>query len=84
LAWIRNRQKVYQTPGGNACADRDPGRSISKALIEFPTEDAMNEFMADPEYAPYAQARIAGTESQLIGIDASDAAGTIPYLATDN
>lgn len=52
------------------------------ALIEFPTEDAMHEFMADPEYAPYAQARIAGTESQLIGIDVSDAAGTIPYLAT--
>ncbi|MCW8925589.1 MAG: DUF1330 domain-containing protein [Xanthomonadales bacterium] len=51
------------------------------ALIEFPSEDAMNAFMADPEYAPYAQARIAGTESQLLGIDASDVAGTIDYLA---
>jgi uncharacterized protein (DUF1330 family) len=50
------------------------------ALIEFPTEAAMQEFMADPDYAPFAQARIAGTDSQLIGIDASDAAGTISYL----
>ena len=50
------------------------------ALIEFPTEDAMNAFIADPDYAPYAKARQAGTESQFVGIDATDAAGTIPYL----
>ena len=51
------------------------------ALIEFPTEDAMNALIADPDYAPYAKARQAGTESRCVGIDASDAAGTIPYLA---
>ncbi len=50
------------------------------ALIEFPTEDALSAFMADPDYAPYAKARQAGTDSQLVGIDATDAAGTIPYL----
>lgn len=49
-------------------------------IIEFPTEAAMLDFMSDPDYAPYAQARKAGTNSQLLGIDASDAAGTIPYL----
>lgn len=54
------------------------------ALIEFPTEQAMLEFMADPDYAPYAEARKAGTDSQLVGIDATDAAGTIPYLAGSN
>ena len=54
------------------------------ALIEFPTEDAMLEFMSDPDYAPYAEARKAGTDSQLVGIDATDAAGTIPYLTGDN
>lgn len=54
------------------------------ALIEFPTEIAMQQFMADPDYAPYAEARKAGTDSQLIGIDATDAAGTIPYLTVDN
>ena len=38
------------------------------ALIEFPSEDAMREFMSDPDYAPYAKARKMATESQLIGI----------------
>jgi len=36
--------------------------------------------MTDPDYAPYANARKAGTDSQLVGIDATDAAGTIAYL----
>jgi len=51
------------------------------ALIEFPSEEALNSFMADPDYAPYAKMRIDGTDSQLVGIDATDAAGTIPYLS---
>jgi uncharacterized protein (DUF1330 family) len=50
------------------------------AIIEFPTEDAMNAFVTDPDYAPYAQARRDGTDSQLFGLDVSDVAGTIPYL----
>jgi len=54
------------------------------ALVEFPTEDALNAFMADPDYAPYAKAQQAGTDSQLIGIDATDAVGTIPYLMVDS
>ena len=44
----------------------------------------MLEFTSDPDYAPYAEARKAGTDSQLVGIDATDAAGTIPYLTGDN
>jgi uncharacterized protein (DUF1330 family) len=54
------------------------------ALIEFPSEDALNSFMADPDYAPYAKMRIAGTDSQLVGIDATDAAGTTSYLTDNN
>ena len=50
------------------------------AVLEFPSEEAMQAFMVDPEYRPYAESRIAGTDSQLIGLDTSDAAGTIPYL----
>jgi len=50
------------------------------AVIEFPTEDAMQAFVSDPEYAPFAKARQDGSDSHLIGIDATDAAGTIPYL----
>ena len=50
------------------------------ALIEFPTMDAMQAFVSDPDYAPYAEARQAGTTSNFIAIDSTDAAGTIPYL----
>jgi len=42
--------------------------------------DALQAFIADPDYAPYAAARQAGTDSQFIAIDSTDAAGTIPYL----
>jgi uncharacterized protein (DUF1330 family) len=51
------------------------------ALIEFPTSEAVQAFAADPEYAPFAAARQAGSESRLIVIDDTDAAGSIPYLA---
>jgi len=37
--------------------------------------------MNDSDYAPYAAARIAGSNSSLLAIDATDVAGTIPYLA---
>ena len=50
------------------------------AVIEFPTESAMNAMVNDPDYAPYAEARQAGSDSFLIGRDDTDAAGTIPYL----
>ncbi len=52
------------------------------AVIEFPTADALNDFVSDPEYAPYAKARQDGTDSHFIAIDATDVAGTIPYLVT--
>ncbi len=51
------------------------------ALIEFPNMDALQAFISDPDYAPYAEARQAGTDSYLIAIDSTDAAGAIPYLA---
>jgi uncharacterized protein (DUF1330 family) len=54
------------------------------ALIEFPTEDALHAFVTDPDYVPYAEARQAGTDSHFIAIDATDAAGTIPYLTARN
>lgn len=50
------------------------------AVIEFPTAEALHGFVSDPEYAPYAAARQAGTDSRFIAIDATDVAGTIPYL----
>lgn len=50
------------------------------ALIEFPSVEAAQAFAGDPEYAPYREARIAGTVSKLNVIDDTDAAGAIPYL----
>ena len=51
------------------------------AIIEFPTEDALQAMVDDPEYAPYAAARQAGSDSHLVAIDGTDVAGTISYLA---
>lgn len=51
------------------------------ALIEFPDMEAVRAFASDPAYAPYASARQAGSVSKLNAIDATDVAGTIPYLS---
>ncbi|MDP9136897.1 MAG: DUF1330 domain-containing protein [Pseudomonadota bacterium] len=50
------------------------------AIMEFPSAQAVEAFMADPEYAPYAAARRAGSESRFQMIDDTDLAGTISYL----
>lgn len=50
------------------------------ALLEFPTREALDSFAADPEYAPYGQARQAGSISSFRVIDDTDIAGSIPYL----
>lgn len=51
------------------------------AVIEFPTSDALQAFVSDADYAPYARARQQGTDSQFIAVDDTDAAGSIDYLA---
>jgi uncharacterized protein (DUF1330 family) len=50
------------------------------AIIQFPSRDAIQRFTDDPDYAPYAEARRAGSVSSFQVIDDSDIAGTIPYL----
>lgn len=50
------------------------------ALLEFPSKEALENFVNDPDYAPYAQARQAGSVSSLRMIDDTDVAGTISYL----
>jgi len=51
------------------------------ALIEFPSREAVQSFVDDPDYAQYQQSRIAGTDSRLFVIDDTDVAGSIPYLS---
>ena len=50
------------------------------AVIEFPSMEALQGFVNDPDYIPFAKARQDGTNSVLFAIDSNDAAGTIPYL----
>jgi uncharacterized protein (DUF1330 family) len=50
------------------------------ALLAFPSAEAVRAFMTHPEYAPFAAARQAGSESRFQLIDDTDLAGTIPYL----
>lgn len=50
------------------------------AILEFPTREALDGFAADPEYAPYGQARQSGSVSNFHVIDDTDIAGAIPYL----
>ena len=50
------------------------------AIIEFPSTEAAETFARDPDYAPFAASRRAGSESRFQLIDDTDLAGTIPYL----
>ena len=50
------------------------------ALIQFPTVEAGQAFVNDPEYAPFAAARQAGTDSHFYIIDDTDLTQAIPYL----
>jgi uncharacterized protein (DUF1330 family) len=50
------------------------------ALVQFPSIDALEAFLKDPEYAPFGKARQAGSVSRFFAIDDTDVAGTIPYL----
>lgn len=51
------------------------------AILQFPSERAVESFLADPAYARFAQDRRAGSESRFQLIDGTDLAGTISYLA---
>jgi uncharacterized protein (DUF1330 family) len=49
-------------------------------IIEFPSMQAFDAFKSDPAYAPFGEARRAGSDSKFRVIDDTDIAGTIPYL----
>ena len=50
------------------------------ALIQFPSMEALDSFVADPEYAPLGKSRQAGSVSNFYAIDDTDLAGGVPYL----
>lgn len=50
------------------------------ALIEFPSVEAARAFARDPDYAPFAASRQAGSQSRFFAIDDTDLTGGVPYL----
>jgi uncharacterized protein (DUF1330 family) len=71
----------YLSRSGNVkTLEGEPLETTLIALLEFPNSGAVEAFTSDPEYAPYGQARQAGSESRFQLIDDTDIAGTIPYL----
>ncbi len=72
--------KYLARSGSITTIEGEPSGANLVALLEFPTMEAVQAFGSDPDYAPYGEARIAGSVSRLDVIDDTDAAGTIPYL----
>ncbi len=72
--------KYLARSGNITTIEGDPLESTLIALIEFPSREALDAFVSDPEYAPYAAARQQGSISRFHVIDDTDIAGTIPYL----
>ena len=71
----------YLSRSGNITnVEGETPESTLIALIEFPTMEAVQAFASSPEYAPYIEARQAGSVSRLRVIDNTDLAGAIPYL----
>lgn len=71
----------YLSRSGNIeTLEGDDMDSTLVAILEFPSREALDGFAADPEYAPYGQARQAGSVSRFHVIDDTDIAGAIPYL----
>ena len=76
----RHGGKYLSRSGNITVLEGDPPEADAVAVIEFPTVEAVQSFVADPDYAPHAKARQAGTNSQFFIIDDTDLTGGIPYL----
>jgi uncharacterized protein (DUF1330 family) len=76
----RHGGKYLSRSGNITTLEGDDCTASLVAVIEFPTSDALHEFVSDPDCRLYAEARQAGSGSQMIAIDDTDAAGIIAYL----
>ena len=71
----------YLSRSGNVkILEGEPLDTSLIAIMQFPTANAAEAFVADPVYAPFVAARKQGSESRFQLIDDTDVAGTIPYL----
>ena len=77
----RHGGKYLSRSGNIETLEGDESTLSLIAIIEFPDGESLHAFVSDPDYAPYARARQDGSDSHFVAIDATDVAGTIPYLA---
>jgi uncharacterized protein (DUF1330 family) len=76
----RHGCKYLARSGNVRTLEGEPIDTTLIALIEFPLAAAVSTFLADPNYAAYAAARQAGSDSRIQLIDDTDLDGTISYL----
>jgi uncharacterized protein (DUF1330 family) len=76
----RHGGKYLSRSGNITSLEGEQSDSTLIALLEFPSAAALQAFAADPEYAPYAASRQAGSRSRFTMIDNTDIAGAITYL----
>lgn len=50
------------------------------AILEFPSAEAVEAMLNDPEYVALSEARRAGSKGSMVLIDDTDVGGSIPYL----
>lgn len=71
----------YLSRSGNVrTLEGEPLDTSLIAIIAFPSADAVDAFVNDPDYAPLIESRREGSESRFQLIDDCDLAGTISYL----
>ena len=71
----------YLSRSGNIThIEGEPSNASLIALVEFPTMEAAQNFINDPDYEAFRKLRMEGSISTVQIIDDTDAAGTIPYL----
>lgn len=73
--------KYLSRSGNITLVEGEPNDVSLMALVEFPSMDAANAFINDPDYQEFRKSRMQGSDSTVYFIDDTDAAGTIPYLA---
>jgi uncharacterized protein (DUF1330 family) len=72
---------TYLSRSGNVkTLEGEPLDTTVIAIMAFPSSRAAEDFVADPQYAPFVAARKDGSQSRFQLIDDTDLAGTIPYL----
>lgn len=71
----------YLSRSGNISTIEGEGLDTTLvAILQFPSMEALQGFIDDPEYEKYKLARQAGSISRFHVIDDTDIAGTLPYL----